>query len=364
MQRLSAHIRRQSERVCFRHRIPLHIAVHVHAPLQPNRITGDKPLHHRIVIPRPVEHHPRPIVLTAGVLNRVFGDIRPDGDAFSIGAVAVAVLKAAGRCIVIAQLGNHTVQRVGHEDAAVGGVLLSAAVEGDSCNRLVQAQASQQPMGQLPASDLAQGLLSFIQVLHRLRGLAALGNAALDSAAIRVVGEAGADAVAGCCCCPGLRDLRQPVTRIPSVGGFVAGVGGVLLLGQVAGGVMAERVCFGGRSHSECDARHAVGGIVGRAHGRFALADAVVVQAGFAGSSSCGVVAVVDLLDQLLARLAFGLEVFDLRQALDAVVAVALGDEIGGAAALHFAGCQAAGVGVGVAGIVALDQVVVVVWLL
>lgn len=55
------------------------------------------------------------------------------------------------------------------------------------------------------------------------------------------------------------------------------------------------------------------------------------------------VVAVVELIDQLLAGLAFGLKVFDLRQALDAVVAVALGDQVCLAAGLYFAGGQATG---------------------
>ena len=133
----------------------------------------------------------RPIVLPRCVLHRVLRRIRPHRDGLPIRTVAIAVLKAAGRCGVIAELRNHTVQRIGHVHAAVGGVFLSVAGNRDSGDGLVQAQAGEKSVAQLPISDLAERLLAFIQILHRLGGVAALGNAALDSAAKGVVGEAG-----------------------------------------------------------------------------------------------------------------------------------------------------------------------------
>ena len=115
----------------------------------------------------------------------------------------------------------------------------------------------------------------------------------------------------------------------------------VLLAGQVAIGVIGQGVGLGLACNVQADLAHSVGRIVAGRHWGFTRPHAVVVQSGLAGSAPCCVVAVVDLLDELFAARSFGLDVFDLRQALYRVVAVALG--VADAGGLAFAVCDSCG---------------------
>lgn len=61
----------EPERIRVHQRIALHIRVRVDAPRQPDGIGLGEPLHHRVVVPRPVEVQPRPIVLPRRVPQTV-----------------------------------------------------------------------------------------------------------------------------------------------------------------------------------------------------------------------------------------------------------------------------------------------------